>query len=73
MTYYTLLVVDEHKTLHTPARDRNDALLIFGKELGCKLTFEEPADAVATYLLDEWEHSPHWTNPTIPVFATQAT
>jgi hypothetical protein len=26
------------------------------------------AMAVATHRLD-WEHSPHWVNPTIPVFA----
>lgn len=73
MTYYTLLVIDENKPLHTPARDRDEALLIFGNELGCKLTFEAPNSAIAPYLLDEWEHGPHSSNPTIPVFATRAT
>jgi hypothetical protein len=69
MPYYSLLIVNQHKTLSTPASDRPEALAIFGKELGVKLTLEEPATAVASYLLDEWEVGPHWVNPTIPVFA----
>ena len=72
MTYYTLLIVDQHKTISTPARDRGEALAIFGKELGLKLTLEGTDMDVVSCLLDEWEVGPHWTNPTIPVFSAQA-
>ena len=68
MTNYNLQLVGHHKTLSTPARDRTEALAIFGKELGLKLTLENSHAAVASYLLDEWEVGPHWVNPTIPVF-----
>jgi hypothetical protein len=70
MTYFNLLIVDQHKTLSTPAMDRREALAIFGKELGLKLTLENSNAVIASYLLDEWEVGPHWVNPTIPVFAT---
>ena len=70
MPYYSLLIVDQHKTLATPARDRPDALAIFGKELGIKLTLEAPPMGGPQYLLDErWEVGPYLVNPTIPVFA----
>ena len=69
MTYYNLLIVDSHRTLSTPAKDRSDALAIFGKELNLKLTLEGHDAAAVPYLLDEWEIGPHWVNPTIPVFA----
>jgi hypothetical protein len=69
MPYYNLLIADQNKTLSTPARDQHEALAIFGKELGVKLTQGEPGTVVATYLLDEWEVGPHWVNPTIAVFA----
>jgi excisionase family DNA binding protein len=68
MTYYNLQIVGQHKTLSTPAGDRKEALAIFGKELGLKLTLENSNTAVISYLLDEWEIGPHWVNPTIPVF-----
>jgi hypothetical protein len=68
MPYYNLLIVDQRKTLSTTARDRAEALAIFSKELGLKLTLEGSATAPAAYLLDEWEAGPHWVNPTIPVF-----
>lgn len=67
MPYYDLLVVDEQRTLATLARDREDALAIFGKELDLRLTLNDQ-DIPAPYLLDEWRESPHWVNPTIPVF-----
>ena len=67
MPYYDLLVVKEIKTLAAAARDREDALAIFGKELGVRLTLTDQ-DIPAPYLLDEWHESPHWVNPTIPVF-----
>ncbi len=67
MPYYDLLVVDENRTLAAAARDRKDALAIFGKELGLRLTLNDQ-DIPASYLLDEWHESPHWVNPTIPVF-----
>lgn len=66
--YYTLLVQDKDlKSLHTAARDRAEALALFGKELHCELT-EAGGDEVAPYLMDEFTESPHWTNPTIPIF-----
>jgi len=69
MPYYSLQVVDENRSLSTPARDRSDALAVFGKELGLKLTLEDDGTAVATFLLDEWwNDGPHWVNPTIPVY-----
>jgi hypothetical protein len=68
MPYYTLLIVDQHKHLHTPARDRPDALAIFGEELKAKLALEARDKGAAPYLLDEWEGGAHWINPTIPVF-----
>jgi hypothetical protein len=37
MTFYSLYV-DPQKHLSTPARDRGEALAVFGKELGLKLT-----------------------------------
>jgi hypothetical protein len=70
MTYYNLRVED--RTLSTPARDRGEALALFGKELRLNLTFDEPDTVAALYLMDEWEIGPHWVNPTIPVFAKPA-
>ena len=67
MPYYDLLIVDEQRVLATPARNREDALAIFGKELGLRLTLADQG-IVAPYLLDDWDQSPHWVNPTIPVF-----
>ena len=67
MTYYDLRVVQGHRTLAAAAKDREEALAIFGKELGVRLTLDEQ-DTPAPYLLDEWFQSPHWVNPTIPVF-----
>ncbi|MDP6389484.1 MAG: hypothetical protein QF654_06280 [Alphaproteobacteria bacterium] len=67
MPYYNLLVVKENRTLATAARDRDNALAIFGKELGQRLTLKDQ-DLPASYMLDEWHESPHWVNPTIPVF-----
>ena len=67
MTYYDLRVVQDHRTLAAAAKDREEALAIFGKELDVHLTLDEQ-DTPAPYLLDEWSQSPHWVNPTIPVF-----
>lgn len=67
MPYYALLVVNEIRTLIAVASDREDALAIFGKKLGLRLTLKDQ-DIPASYLLDEWHESPHWSNPTIPVF-----
>jgi hypothetical protein len=33
MLFYSLLILGENKTISTPARDRNEALALFGKEL----------------------------------------
>lgn len=67
MTYYTLALVEENKTLNTVAKDRAEAFAQFAKELGHDIT-DADNGSVAPYLLDEWNHGPHWTNPTIPVF-----
>jgi hypothetical protein len=72
MTFYNLLIADQNKILSTPARDRSEALAIFGKELNLKLTLEDTDTVIARYLLDEWESGPHWVNPTIPVYAMPA-
>jgi hypothetical protein len=67
MPNYNLLVVDVNRTLATAARNREDALAIFGKKLGLRLTLNDQ-DIPTSYLLDEWQESPHWVDPTIPVF-----
>ena len=67
MTYFNLRVVQDHRTLAAAAKDREEALNIFGQELGARLTLDDQGTP-APYLLDEWHDSPHWVNPTIPVF-----
>jgi hypothetical protein len=68
MLYYNLAVVNERgRVLSTPAKDRQEALALFGKELGKQLTLDDQG-AVAPYLLGESEKALHWINPTIPVF-----
>ena len=68
MPYYNLAIVSEPgRIMSTPANDRLDALAIFGKELGKRLTLDSQG-MTAAYLLDEWHEGPHWINPTIPVF-----
>ncbi|MEG3619765.1 hypothetical protein V5T82_14970 [Magnetovibrio sp. PR-2] len=61
------LQVEPGKVLFAVAKDRNEALAELGDQLGQALTFDDQ-DSLARYLLDEWENSPHWFNPTIPVF-----
>ena len=68
MPYYNLAVVNEPgRILSTPAKDRVEALAIFGEELGKRLTLDDQG-VTASYLLDEWQNGPHWINPNIPVF-----
>ncbi len=67
MTYFNLRVVQDHRTLAAAAKDREEALTIFGREVGARLTLDDQG-VPAPYLLDEWHDSPHWVNPTIPVF-----
>jgi len=68
MPYYNLSVVNEPgRILSTPAKDREEALAVFGNELGKRLTLDDQG-MTAPYLLDEWHNGPHWINPTIPVF-----
>ncbi len=66
MRYFSLLIPNEHRHLTTPARDREHALAIFGRELGCSLSVGDEAGP-AEYLLDEWDENPHWVNHKIPV------
>ena len=68
MPYYDLAVVNEPgRVLASAARNRQEALAVFGEELGKRLTLDDQGK-IAPYLLDEWEEGPHWVNPTIPVF-----
>lgn len=68
MPYYNLAVGNEPgRILSAAAKDRSEALAIFGKELGKRLTLDDQG-IVAPYLLDEWQNGPHWINPTISVF-----
>ena len=67
MPFYDLRIVDQHSTLATVAKDRSEALAIFGTELGLKLAMANQGAVDAPYLLDEWEIGPHWVNPTLPV------
>jgi hypothetical protein len=67
MAYYSILIVDDQKTLSTPARDRLEAISIFGKDLGLRLTLEDNG-SIPGYLLDEWESGARWVKHTIPVF-----
>ena len=70
MAFYSLLIVEQQKPLSTVARDRAEALAVFGKELGMQLSLEDSDAASTVYFLDEWEVGPRFTNPTIRVFAT---
>ena len=73
MLFYSLLILAENKTISTPARDRNEALALFGKELNLKLSLDDSDTVIARYLLDEWDFpGPHWVNPNIPVYAMPA-
>jgi hypothetical protein len=72
MAYYSLLIVDKQETLSgVAARDRAEAVAMFGQQLGRDLTLTDDDTGVAEYLLDEWWEQPHWVNHTIPVFAKQ--
>jgi hypothetical protein len=66
MPYDSLLIVEDHRTISTPAASRKDGLMILGEALGTELS--ETGDGPAAFLLDEWEHGSHWSNPTIPIF-----
>ncbi|MEX2455165.1 MAG: hypothetical protein WD470_10705 [Rhodospirillaceae bacterium] len=68
MTYYNLAVEnDPGRVLATVAEDRQGAFDMFEAVLGERLTLDDQGKP-APYLLDEWEESPHWVNPNIPVF-----
>jgi hypothetical protein len=62
MPFYSLLILGENKSLFTPARDRNEALALFGRELNLKLGLDDSDTVIARYLLDEWDFpGPHWS------------
>ena len=65
MPYYTL-EIEPGKHLHAVADNREVALNVFGQKLKQTLALEGERDA--PYRMDEWRESPHWTNPTIPIF-----
>jgi hypothetical protein len=70
MPYYSLEIDQRQRRLRTLARDRDEALVIFGKELRLKLTLEEPISFVAVYLLNKSESETHLLGHTTRVFAT---
>jgi hypothetical protein len=70
MPPYSLKIDQQQRRLRTSARDRDEALAIFGKELHLKLTLEEPTSFVAVYLLNESESDTHLLGDTTRVFAT---
>jgi hypothetical protein len=70
MPSYSLKIDQQQRRLRTSARDRDEALAIFGKELRLKLTLEEPTSFVAVYLLNESESDTHLLGDTTRVFAT---
>lgn len=65
MPYYNLTVGE--KLLSASARDRTEALLIFGQEIEKTLTLADQG-GVAAHPLDEWNEGPHWVNPATPVW-----
>lgn len=70
MPYYDLWIESENRQLDPkPARDRDHALEIFGRELGVRLTLEDQ-DVVAPYMLGESQDNVHWAKATIPVYQT---
>ena len=70
MPSYSLKIDQQQRRLRTSARDRDEALAIFGKELRLKLTLEEPMAFVAVYLLNESESDTHLLGDTTRFFAT---
>ncbi|MFZ0694023.1 MAG: hypothetical protein WAN51_07720 [Alphaproteobacteria bacterium] len=72
MAFYSLLIVDKQETVGgIAARDRAEAVAMFGRQLGRDLTLVDDDTCVAQYRLDEWWEGPHFLNHTIPVFAKQ--
>lgn len=61
------LQIEPGKVLFAVAGSRGEALAELGEHLGQALTLDDQG-SVAPYLLDEWNESPHWFYPTIPVF-----
>jgi hypothetical protein len=70
MAHYSLLIVNEQKTIAVTAANLSEALQALGEKLGQSLSLEDSDGAVARYLLDEWQIGPHWVNHTVSVFAT---
>ncbi len=52
MPYNILLIVEENKSLSTPAGDRSEALSIFGKKLGLRLSLQQSDAATVLFCLD---------------------
>jgi hypothetical protein len=68
MPYYDLWIASENRQLEPQrARDRDDALEIFGRELSVRLTLEDQG-VVAPYMLGESQDNIHWAKATIPVY-----
>jgi hypothetical protein len=69
MPYYNLTRANEIEPLPAVrARDRDHALTIFGEQLGCRLTVEDPQGVAAQYMLGESDDPDHWVKRDIPVW-----
>ncbi|MDE3109605.1 MAG: hypothetical protein KGL02_06665 [Acidobacteriota bacterium] len=70
MAFYSLLHVGTQETTGgVVARNRTEAVAVFGRQLGLDLAVEDNDGRVADFLLDEWWEQPHWVNHTIPVYS----
>ena len=76
MPNYTLTAKNEIRagsgSISEVASNRVEALAIFSKQLRELLTLEDQG-GMPQHFMDEWQsqgsENPHWTNPTIPVWA----
>jgi Glyoxalase superfamily protein len=64
--YYNLKIVADHRVLSEPCVDDEQALAVFGTQLGVVLAFD--GDGAPDYLLGRRGQSLGWVNPTIPVY-----
>ena len=68
MPYFNLKIVDTGEILSdATAVNSFAALEVFGAKIGIKLTFDTQ-DRASPYLFEEWQDSPHWVNPSVPVY-----
>lgn len=70
MSCYALLVYSpDIQTMNCIAASRSEALATFSKKLGYHVTDKVDEDwQTDNMMLDEWDESPHWVSPHIPVY-----